>query len=177
MQFRSGFYETTWASYGTAQGPSHVTRRRVVSSAPRRMRDAKVRRLLVVNDMGHAPRKPEPDLVGAISIEDLVLVAQNARARDDATSVVGFHAVGCVERRGRGLGSLSSFRDGVDPSGCSAGPDRRRRCEIHDCLGAGASEGPSSFIPTFGGITGTDPRYGNRSRRRTFLAFSTVIVR
>ena len=133
------------------------------------MRDAKVRRLLVVNDMGH--------LVGAISIEDLVLLAQNARARDDATSVVGFHAVGCVERRARGLGSLSSFRDGVDPSGCPAGPDRRRRCEIHDCLGAGASEGPSSFIPTFGGITGTDPRYGNRSRRRTFLAFSTVIVR
>ena len=118
-------------------------------------------------------------LVGAISIEDLVLVAQNARAPDDAASVVGFHAVGCVERRGRGLGSLSSFRDGVDPSGCPAvgGPDRRRRCEIHDCLGAGASEGPSSFIPTFGGITGTDPRYGNRSRRRTFLAFSTVIVR
>ena len=79
------------------------------------MRDAQVRRLLVGNDMGH--------LVGAISIEDLVLVAQNARARDDATNAVGFHAVGCVERRGRGLGSLSRFRDGVDPSGCPAGPD------------------------------------------------------
>ena len=70
------------------------------------MRDAQVRRLLLVNDMGH--------LVGAISIEDLVLVAQNARAGDDGASVVGFHA-GCVERRGRGLGSLSRFRDGVDP--------------------------------------------------------------
>ncbi len=61
----------------------------------------------MVSDMGH--------LVGAISIEDLVLVAQNARAGDDAASVVGFHAVGCVERRGRGLGSLSRFRDGVHP--------------------------------------------------------------
>ena len=25
-QFWSGFYETTWASYGQAQGSSHVTR-------------------------------------------------------------------------------------------------------------------------------------------------------
>ena len=54
-------------------------------------------------------------LVGAISIEDLVLVAQNARAGDDAASVVGFYAVGRIERRGQRLGSLSRFRDGVDP--------------------------------------------------------------
>ena len=43
-------------------------------------------------------------LVGAISIEDLVLVAQNARAGDDAASVVGFYAVGRIERRGRAAG-------------------------------------------------------------------------
>ena len=53
-------------------------------------------------------------LVGAISIEDLVLVAQNARAGDDAASVVGFYAVGRIER-GQRLGSLSRFRDGIDP--------------------------------------------------------------
>ena len=65
-----------------------------------------MRRLPVVSDMCH--------LVGAISIDDLVLVAQNVRASADAASVVGFHAVGRVERRGRGVGSLSRFRDGVD---------------------------------------------------------------
>ena len=70
------------------------------------MRDAQVRRLPVVSDMGH--------LVGAISIDDLVLGAQKVRASADAASVVGFHAVGRVERRGRGVGSLSRFRDGVD---------------------------------------------------------------
>ena len=70
------------------------------------MRDAQVRRLAVVNDMGHP--------VGTISIDDLVLVAQNVRAGADAASVVGFHAVGRVEQRGRGVGSLSRFRDGVD---------------------------------------------------------------
>ena len=72
------------------------------------MRDAQVRRLPVVNDMGHP--------VGAMSIDDLALVAQNVRAGADAASVVGFHAVGRVEwrGRGRGLGSLSRFRDGVD---------------------------------------------------------------
>ena len=53
-------------------------------------------------------------LVGAVSIDDLVLVAQNVRARADVASVVEFHAVGRVERRGRGLASLSRFRDGVD---------------------------------------------------------------
>ena len=103
-------------------------------------------------------------LVVAISIEDLVLVAQNARASDDVGSVVGLHAVGRIERRGRrrgdASGSLSRFRDGVDPSRflavCPAGPDRRR--EIPDCRAAGPFKGPSSFIPTFGGVTGTDPR-------------------
>ena len=70
------------------------------------MRDAQVRRLPAVNGVGH--------LGGAISIDDLVLVAQNVRAGADAVSVVGFHAVGRVERRERGLGSLSRFRDGVD---------------------------------------------------------------
>ena len=70
------------------------------------MRDAQVRRVPVVSDMGR--------LVGAISIDDLVLVAQNVRAGADAASVVGFHAVGRVEQRERGLGSLSGFRDGVD---------------------------------------------------------------
>ena len=70
------------------------------------MRDAQVRRVPVVSDMGR--------LVGAISIDDLVLVAQNVRAGADAASVVGFHAVGRIEQRERGLGSLSGFRDGVD---------------------------------------------------------------
>ena len=51
---------------------------------------------------------------GRLSIDDLVLVAQNVRGGADAASVVGFHAVGRVERRGRGVGTLSSFRDGVD---------------------------------------------------------------
>ena len=70
------------------------------------MRDAQVRRVPVVSDMGR--------LVGAISIDDIVLVAQNVRAGADAASVVGFQAVGRVEQRERGLGSLSGFRDGVD---------------------------------------------------------------
>ncbi|MCY4633357.1 MAG: CBS domain-containing protein [Acidobacteria bacterium] len=43
-----------------------------------RMRDARVRRLPVVNDAGH--------LAGAISIDDLVLVAQNVRAGADRVS-------------------------------------------------------------------------------------------
>ena len=60
----------------------------------------------MVSDMG--------GLVGAISIDDLVLVAQNVRASADAASVFGFHAVGRVERRGRGVNSLARFRDGVD---------------------------------------------------------------
>ena len=69
------------------------------------MRDAQVKRLPVVNDTGH--------LVGAISIDDLVLIAQNVRVGAEAASVVGFHAVGRIERRWRGVGSLSRCRDGV----------------------------------------------------------------
>lgn len=46
--------------------------------ALRRMRGARVRRLPVVNETGH--------LVGAISIDDLVLVAQNVRAGTDRVS-------------------------------------------------------------------------------------------
>ena len=91
------------------------------------MRDAQVRRVPVVSDMGR--------LVGAISIDDLVLVAQNVRAGADAASVVGFHAVGRVEQRERGLGSLSGFRDGVDhlfvtalvPAGCGVRGSTLRR--------------------------------------------------
>ena len=70
------------------------------------MRDAPVRRLPVVSGMGG-------HLVGAISTDDLVLLAQNVRADADVARVVGFNAVGRVERRGRGVGSLSRFRDGV----------------------------------------------------------------
>ncbi len=44
----------------------------------RRMRDARVRRLPVVNDAG--------GLVGAVSVDDLVLVAQNVRAGTDRVS-------------------------------------------------------------------------------------------
>ena len=46
--------------------------------ALRRMRGARVRRLPVVNETGH--------LAGAISIDDLVLVAQNVRAGVDRVS-------------------------------------------------------------------------------------------
>ncbi len=46
--------------------------------ALRRMHDARVRRLPVLNDAGH--------LAGAISIDDLVLVAQNVRAGADRVS-------------------------------------------------------------------------------------------
>ena len=55
-----------------------------------------------------------------------MLVAQNARAGDDAASVVGFYAVGRIERRGQRLGSLSRFRDGVYPR--VRGGSRRRQC-------------------------------------------------
>ena len=59
------------------------------------MRDAQVRRVPLVNHVGR--------LVAAISIDDLVLVAQNVGAGADVASVVGFHAVGRVGRRGRGI--------------------------------------------------------------------------
>ena len=38
--------------------------------------------------------------------------------------------------------------------------------------GAATSRIRPAFNPTVGGVTGTSPRYGNRSRRRTFQAFS-----
>ena len=86
-------------------------------------------------------------LVGGISIEDLVLVPQSARARDDAASVVGFHAVGCVERRGRGLGGPSRFRDGVDP--------RTRRGTSY-CT-RGHMQEALAKIPMLHNIAGSDP--------------------
>ena len=81
------------------------------------MRDAQVRRAPVVSDVGH--------LVGAISIDDLVLVAQNVRAGAEAASVVGFHAVGRAEWRSKAWAALSRFRDGVRSSVCD-GPGRQR---------------------------------------------------
>ena len=65
-------------------------------------------------------------LVGAISIDDLVLVAQNVRAGADAASVVGFHAVGRVEQRGRGVAACPGSATGSiiclwrpwSPAGC-----------------------------------------------------------
>ena len=45
----------------------------------------------------------------------VVVVAQTVRGGAAAVSVVG-SAVGRFERRGRGLGSLSRFGDGVDQS-------------------------------------------------------------
>ena len=132
--------------------------------ALRRMRDAPVRRLPVVNGMGG-------HLVGAISTDDLVLLAQNVRAGADVASVVGFHAVGRVGGRERGIRQPVQVprRGRSQRVSCrlSAGPARRRLREIHDYPGSGRLKGPSSFIPTFGGVTGTDPRYGNRSRKRT----------
>ena len=59
------------------------------------MRDAQVRRVSVVNDVGR--------LVASISIDDLVLKAQNVGAGADAASVVRFHAVGRVGQQGRGI--------------------------------------------------------------------------
>ena len=51
-------------------------------------------------------------LVGAISIDILVLVAQNVRAGADAASVVGFHAVGRVEQPGRGVAACPGSATG-----------------------------------------------------------------
>ena len=124
------------------------------------MRDAQVRRVPVVNDMGR--------LVAAISIDDLVLVAQNVRASADAASVVGFHAVGRVERRERGVGSLSRFRDGVDHlfvAALVASGVRRAgidRCDPHRMPTgfprAGNDRASSPSCGSFPARAGIDPR-------------------
>ena len=86
VQLWSGFYKTTWASYGR-YGDAHTSR-------------------FV---------RPLAGRATLISIDELVLVAQNVRAGAAAASVVGF----CRWPRrtaGRGLGRLSRFGDGVDQS-------------------------------------------------------------
>ena len=86
VQLWSGFYKTTWASYGR-YGDAHTSR--FVRPLARR--------------------------ATLISIDELVLVAQNVRAGAAAASVVGF----CRWPRrtaGRRIGSLSRFGDGVDQS-------------------------------------------------------------
>ena len=87
------------------------------------MRDAQVRRVPVVNDMGR--------LVAAISIGDLVLVAQNVGAGADAASVVGFHAVGRVGRRGRGIRQPVQVPRRGRSSVCG-GPGRQRSAACGD---------------------------------------------
>ena len=86
VQLWSGFYKTTWASYDR-YGDAHTSR-------------------FVTPLAGRAT---------LISIDELVLVAQNVRAGAAAASVVGF----CRWPRrtaGRRIGSLSRFGDGVDQS-------------------------------------------------------------
>ena len=50
---------------------------------------------------------------------------------------------------------------------CLAGTGRDRRHETHDGRGAATTRIRPAFNPTVGAVTGTSPRYGNRSRRRT----------
>ena len=102
VQLWSGFYKTTWASYGQVRGCSHESFRQALA--------------------GRAT---------LISIDELVLVAQNVRASADVASVVGFHAVGRVERRERGVGSLSRFRRRGRSSVCG-GPGRQRGAACGD---------------------------------------------
>ena len=160
-----------------------------------RMRDAQVRRVPVVNDMCRLVAAISIDdlvLVGQnvrAGADAASIVAFHAVGRVELAETRPRQPVQ-VSQRGRsaglwrpwspaGCGVRGSTRysrcrrvpPGVDSSGflavCPAGPARRRLREIHDYPGSGRLKGPSSFIPTFGGVTGTDPRYGNRSRKRT----------
>ena len=83
------------------------------------MRDAQVRRVPVVSDMGR--------LVGAISIDDLVLVAQNVRAGADARCVVARSGALRDEHEIRSLGEagLRVSLPRVQPWGVHVGVLRR----------------------------------------------------
>ena len=110
------------------------------------MRDAsQVRRLSAVNYMGH--------LVGAISIDHLVLVAQTSELAPTQRASFGFHAVGRVERRERGVGSL--------PVLWSSAP----MCSTRTCTSA-MSPGNGTLGPRIpAGVLAVDGR--RRGRRST----------
>ena len=74
----------------------------------------------MVNDMGH--------LVGAISIVDLALVAQNVRAGADAASVVGFHRQRGAACGGRPQEILGRVRREGRHSSADANPARQLSC-------------------------------------------------
>ena len=86
MQLWSGFYETTWASYGKVRGSSNESFRQALAGC-----------------------------ATLISIDELVLVAQNVRAGTAVAGVVGFRR---WPRRTAGEASAagSRFGDGVDQS-------------------------------------------------------------
>ena len=78
----------------------------------------------MVNDVGR--------LVAAISIDDLVLVAQNVGAGADAATVVRFHAVGRVGWRGRGIRQpVQVPRRGLFPARAGNRP-KATRAELHE---------------------------------------------
>ena len=70
------------------------------------MRDAQVRRAPVVSDVGH--------LVGAISIDDLVLVAQTSEQAPTQGSLSGSMPLVASNGGDEAFGSPSRFGDGVD---------------------------------------------------------------
>ena len=86
-----------------------------------------------------------------ISIDKLVLVAQNVRAGAAAASVVGFRR---WPRRtaGRGLGSLFLFGDGVE-SVCCGGPQSSVGCGVRGRPSVIASPGSLQRHPARTGIT------------------------
>ena len=88
-----------------------------------------------------------------ISIDKLVLVAQNVRAGAAAASVVGFRR---WPRRtaGRGLGSLFLFGDGVE-SVCCGGPQSSVGCGVRGRPSVIASPGSLQRHPARTGITRT----------------------
>ena len=87
------------------------------------MRDAQVRHVAVVNDVDR--------LVAAISIDHLVLVAQNVGAGADAANIVRFHAFSRMGRRGRGIRQSVQIRRRGRSSVCG-GPGRLRGAACGD---------------------------------------------
>ena len=89
VQLWSGFYETTWADYGPTDSMGTLTQ--VFSSGP-----------------SPGPRRSSPSTSSYWSRRTFELaLPQRASSRS---------AVGRVERRGRGLVSLSRFGDRIDQS-------------------------------------------------------------
>ena len=133
VQSWAGFYETTWADHGQ-YGDLHASR-------------------LVRTLAGPAT---------LISIDELVLVAQNVRAGAAAASVVAFPRSWSRRTPGRGLGSLSRFGGGVDQSVVAAlvasGTRRAGSTERDVVTGTAATT-----IPPERGWTAHRRRYSGRS--------------